>query len=316
MFERFTDGAKNVMARSMALAEEERSPFIRRHHLLAAMLTDAQQRPEAMPALMLAEANVDLEAFRAQVMASLRASEEPASGEGGRSVYSSGVKKAMELGLREALSLGHNYIGCEHLLLAILRSADGPLAITLGATSLHYGTSREFLRTYGPHHKRRGFRGARRGPSDATFSAGRTKALDDAIVRAGRRAGFDRPTNTGDLLVGLLEGQDSHFRRLLTGIDLPSPSDVGTKADSLVADQVPDGVADPIRVDPRTGAMTVTDPELAAKLKDMPGEKIAEALRRLLEDKVPRRAESRRITFRSMQAGPPQPLHRSKLVLR
>ena len=149
MFERFTDAARNVMGRSMALAEELRSPFVRRHHMLYALLGDAEERPEALPALMLADANVDVVAFRATVLESLKASEEPGPDEG-RTPYSSGAKKAMELALREALSLGHNYIGADHILLAILRSADGPLATTIGTTDLAYGNAREFLRTHVP----------------------------------------------------------------------------------------------------------------------------------------------------------------------
>ena len=68
MFERFTDAARTVMGRSMALAEELRSPFVRRHHMLYALLGDAEERPDAIPAQMFAEASVDVAAFRMEVV--------------------------------------------------------------------------------------------------------------------------------------------------------------------------------------------------------------------------------------------------------
>lgn len=272
MFERFTDGARNVMSRSMALAEEERSPNVRRHHMLLALLDDAQERGEAIPAQILADADVDLAGFRAAVLASLHASEEPAPGDR-RVSYSSGAKKAIELGLREALSLGHNYIGCEHLLLAILRSADGPLATTIGGTNLHYGTAREFLRTYSPGRSRRRFRGLR----GVAFAGDRvTRGVETALDRARKRAGLDRPLTTGDLLVALSEGGATHFAQLVGEL----PADLAARADALVADGVADGEVESVRIDPRSGAVTVTDPDLAEKVKSMSPDAIAAALRK------------------------------------
>jgi hypothetical protein len=282
MFERFTDNARKVMATGATLAREEKSPSVRRHHMLVGLIDDAMERPDGIPALMFADAAVDLEAFRGAVVTSLRASETPHAESSAVQPMSSGAKKALELALREALSLGHNYIGCEHLLLAILRTADGPLAATVGATGLGYGTAREFVRTYVP--PTRGGRGRGGGMGRREFRRmRRTDAVEQVIERAGRRAN-DRPVTTGDLLIALSELRGTHFARLTEGVAMPSGGDLAAAADKLVADNVADGEPDPVRVDPRSGAVTVTDPGLAEKLKAADPAKIAEALRKLLED--------------------------------
>ena len=61
------------------------------------------------------------------------------------------------------------------------------------------------------------------------------------------------------------------------------PDDLAARADQLVTDNVPDGEPEAVRVDPRSGSLTVSG-DLAEKLKDLPPEKIAEALRKLAED--------------------------------
>ncbi len=290
MFERFTDAARQVMADAKALAHEQRSPAIRRHHLLYALLEDAEERPDAVPALMLADAQVDPAAFKVKVLESLKESEASLSDEArGEFPFSSGAKKAIELALREALSLGHNYIGADHLLLAILRSADGPLARTIEATTLRYGTAREFLRTYSPPQRGRRGRGGPFGDEPRmmrrevrqVMRGRRSHGVEHAMEHAFRRAGRDRALNTGDLLVAMAEGRATHFRRLMEGVVFPE--DLAARADRLVADNVPDGEPEAVRVDPRSGSLTVSG-DLADKLKDLPPEKIAEALRKLAED--------------------------------
>lgn len=274
MFERFTDNARKVMANASTLARDEKSPFIRRHHMLVGLLDDAIERPEGVPALMLADAAVDLASFRDAVLQSLRASETPSDEVGFKQPFSGGGKKALELALREALSLGHNYIGCEHMLLSILRTADGPLSMTILTTDLRYGSAREFLRTYAPGRTRRRFRS---GPGGVVYGGERfTRGADEVLTRAARRAGADRALNTGDFLVALSELRGTHAERILGAF----PEDLVAKADALVVDGVADGEPDPVRVDPRSGAMTVTDPALAAKLKALSPDKLAEALRR------------------------------------
>ncbi len=291
MFERFTDNAKRVLGQATALAEAEHSAYLRRHHLLFALLEDAEARADAITAAMFADASIDVPAFRSVVLESLRNSEQPRQGISGHLGYSSGAKKSLELALREALSLGHNYVGCEHLILAVLRSADGPLASTLGATALTYGTAREFLRTYGPHVGRGRERG-RRSVREVRFGGPgrRTDAIDEVLARAVSRAGNERALNTGDLLVALTESNGTHFAALVAGASLPNASDLAAAADALVEANAPDGAPDPVRVDPRTGVVTVIDPVLAAMMRErfekgtvLP-QTIADAIRKSLQD--------------------------------
>lgn len=273
MFERFTDNAKKVLTAAEAVARDAHSPFVRRHHVLLALLDDARSRPDGITASMLADAGIEAESFAAALHASLTNSEEPVAESSLK--FSVETKKALELALREALSLGHNYIGCEHLLLSILRAADGPLATTIGATNLRYGTAREFLRASGVG--RRG--GWRFGRSPVVGPMRRTDAAE-AVIRAAQMRAGERPMTTGDLIVALAETKGTHFSRLID----PVPQDLVGKADQLIADRVVDGEPEPVRVDPRTGAFTVADPELAAKIRTLPADKIAAALRTLVDN--------------------------------
>ncbi|MEY2397237.1 MAG: ATP-dependent Clp protease ATP-binding subunit ClpC [Actinomycetota bacterium] len=277
MFERFTDNAKQVLVTAGEFASEERSPAIRRHHMLVGLLDDAAERPDGPPAQVFAAAAVDPSALRSELVTSLRQSETPVEGGAGKRPFSSGAKKALELALREALSLGHNYIGCEHLLLAILRSADGPLERTLATTGLQYGTAREFVRTSGPYRARRG-RGGR-------IKKGRgTEGFEAVIRRATTRALNERPATTGDLLVALAEVPGTHFKSILADVELPDPTALAAAADDKIASGKDDGPSNAVRVDPDTGAVTVHDPELATALRGAldQGESPRDALRSLL----------------------------------
>ncbi|MBA2607750.1 MAG: hypothetical protein H0U92_02300 [Actinobacteria bacterium] len=258
MFERFTENARAVLVRAGTLARDEKSPAIRRHHMLIGLLEDAERRSDGVPALILADADTDLAGLRERLFESLRGSETATATAGGKQPFSSGAKKALELALREALSLGHNYIGCEHLLLSILRSADGPLEATLGGSNLKYGTTREYLRNYRPAGggRRRRFG---RGPGGR-----HTRAVEDVLERAQRRALSERAVNTGDLLVALAEGEGTHFATLTAGASLPDASTLGAEANKLVEAKAPDGALDAVRLDPKSGAVTIKDPALAA----------------------------------------------------
>ena len=84
-------------------------------HLLLGVLSD----PAALATVLLRRQDVDTEALRASVMP-------PAGAESPALIPFSGpARKALELTIREALRLGHNYVGTEHLLLALLEFEDG-----------------------------------------------------------------------------------------------------------------------------------------------------------------------------------------------
>src|SRR5205085_11427493 len=157
MFERFTERARGVLADTQRLATELKSPAIRRHHVLVA-LVDAAGTGSGSVASVLEDAEIDTAAFRAKLVDSLTASETAAEGAKDSLPFTAETKKAIELSLREALSLGHNYIGREHLLLGVLRDPEGPLAAVLAETKLTHARAREIVAQESPPSMGRGRR--------------------------------------------------------------------------------------------------------------------------------------------------------------
>lgn len=278
MFERFTERARGVLADATGLATELKSPAIRRHHLLVALI-DAADDGSGSVAAVLDDAGVDRAVLRADLVASLTASETTLAEPPPRLPFTAETKKALELSLREALSLGHNYIGREHLLLGVLRDPEGPLADVLANAKLDHGRAREIVAEISPPSERRGRRSERLRRARVRGSNTFESVLRRALARSERRS----PT-TGDLLVALLETSGTHFAAALAGSSLPSAEAAGLIVDKLIADKVPDGTADAIQV--QEGAVTINDPRIAEAVKKLVGdnvtpERINEILRRL-----------------------------------
>ncbi|WP_343954327.1 ATP-dependent Clp protease ATP-binding subunit, partial [Nonomuraea longicatena] len=124
MFERFTDRSR----RAVVLAHEEarmlNHNYIGTEHMLLGLLREG----EGVAAKALAIMGVELEATRAHVETVLGAGKSPP---GEHIPFTPRSKKIFELALREALQLGHNYIGTEHLLLGLIRENEGVAAQTL-----------------------------------------------------------------------------------------------------------------------------------------------------------------------------------------
>jgi len=120
MFERFTDEARAVVIAAQTEARELRHNFIGTEHLLVGLLT-----VDNNVSGILSERGLTRERVIGHIIASLGqgASENP-----GHVPFTPRAKKVLELALREGLSLGHNYIGAEHLLLGIIREGNGVAA--------------------------------------------------------------------------------------------------------------------------------------------------------------------------------------------
>ena len=117
-FGRFTPRARNAVVAAQNAAHEAANSEITPDHLVLGVLSD----PAALATVLLHKQNVDTEAVRKAVRLA------PAGGETPELIPFSGpARKALELTFREALRLGHNYIGTEHMLLALLELEDGPL---------------------------------------------------------------------------------------------------------------------------------------------------------------------------------------------
>jgi ATP-dependent Clp protease ATP-binding subunit ClpA len=129
MFERFTDRARRVVVLSQEEARLLRHPYIGTEHILLGLVREG----EGFAARSLEALGVDLAGVRRKV--------EEIVGEGddhpsGHIPFTPRSKKVLELALREALQLGHNYIGTEHILLGLVREGEGVAAqvlVALGA---------------------------------------------------------------------------------------------------------------------------------------------------------------------------------------
>ena len=117
-FTRFTPRARNVVMAAQNEAREAGNDQIRPEHLVLGLLAE----PDALAAQSILAQGVALDAVRQAVVAVLP----PASGDLPELIpFDPGAKKALELTFREALRMGHNYVGTEHLLLALLELEDG-----------------------------------------------------------------------------------------------------------------------------------------------------------------------------------------------
>ncbi len=129
MFERFTDRARRVVVLAQEEARLLNHSYIGTEHILLGLIHEG----EGVAAKALESLGISLEAVRSQV--------EEMIGQGGSSPsghipFTPRAKKVLELSLREALQLGHNYIGTEHILLGLIREGEGVAAqvlIKLGA---------------------------------------------------------------------------------------------------------------------------------------------------------------------------------------
>lgn len=131
-FGRFTPRARNVVVVSQNTAHAAGNAEITPEHLLLALFAE----PDGLAAKLLAGQGITEEAARAAIALPPPAGDVPAL-----IPFNGGAKKALELTFRQALRLGHNYIGTEHILLALAEAEDedGPLH-RLGADPLRFET--------------------------------------------------------------------------------------------------------------------------------------------------------------------------------
>jgi ATP-dependent Clp protease ATP-binding subunit ClpA len=124
MFERFTVRARRVVVLAQEEARDLGHDYIGTEHLLLGLLPDT----EAVAVRVLDGLGISREAVREQVVARVgRAGRTPV----GHIPFTPQAKKSLELSLREALQLGHNHIGTEHLLLGLIREGEGVAAQVL-----------------------------------------------------------------------------------------------------------------------------------------------------------------------------------------
>lgn len=125
MFERFTDRARRVVVLAQEEARMLNHNYIGTEHILLGLVREG----EGVAAKALESMDISLNAVREQVQEIIG---EGSHAPSGHIPFTPRAKKVLELSLREALQLGHNYIGTEHILLGLIREGEGVAAQVLG----------------------------------------------------------------------------------------------------------------------------------------------------------------------------------------
>ena len=185
MFERFTDRARRVVVLAQEEARMLNHNYIGTEHILLGLIHEG----EGVAAKALESLGISLDAVRQQVEEIIGQGQQAPSG---HIPFTPRAKKVLELSLREALQLGHNYIGTEHILLGLIREGDGVAAqvlVKLGA-DLNRVRQQVIQLLRGPRGTDVSGAGSRRG------KRARARLLDDALARIdsleGRLAAIER----------------------------------------------------------------------------------------------------------------------------
>jgi ATP-dependent Clp protease ATP-binding subunit ClpC len=172
MFERFTERARQVIVLAQEEARVLRHNYIGTEHLLLGLLREA----DGVAARVLGTLEVSLEEVRGEIQRIVGEGEHEAQGQ---IPFTPRVKKVLELALREALSLGHNYIGTEHILLGLVRESEGAAARILAEQKVDADRVRqEVMRVLaGP---------AKQQPQGAVTPEGRERKSSKVLDQFGR----------------------------------------------------------------------------------------------------------------------------------
>lgn len=124
MFERFTDRSRRVVVLAQEEARLLNHDYIGTEHILLGLIHEG----EGVAATVLNRSGLSLDELRQAVQAAVGVGEKAP---GGHIPFTPRAKKVLELSLREALQLHHNYIGTEHILLGLIREGEGVAAQVL-----------------------------------------------------------------------------------------------------------------------------------------------------------------------------------------
>ena len=215
MFERFSEEARQVVVLAQEAARDLRHNYIGTEHILLGLLRE----PTSPAGRVLEALGVTLEQVRIDVVRIVGSSPEPSAAQ---IPFTPRAKKVLELALREALSLGHNYIGPEHILLGLTRENEGVASRIL----LDLGADAERIRNEvitvlsGP-----GAPGSRVAPApprpiDSTWFRGLELML--AALGKAIRHELGREPDPGDLLLVLASARETISGRAVSelGVDL------------------------------------------------------------------------------------------------
>jgi len=208
VFERFnTERARQVVVLAQEEARALKHNYIGTEHILLGLLREE----EGLAARVLKSLDITVERVRAQVVRMVGSGEEVTSDQ---IPFTPRAKKVLELSLREALSLGHNYIGTEHILLGLVRENEGVAARVL----LDFDADSEKIRNHvivrlpgpGPDPGREGRLAVEVSSRQVIVSAwlgGLGGVLNGLTAEIHRE--LERAPDTGDLLLALVCASDS-----------------------------------------------------------------------------------------------------------
>jgi ATP-dependent Clp protease ATP-binding subunit ClpA len=245
MFERFSGQARQVVVSAQEEARELDHNYIGTEHLLLGLLVTS----DSLAGTSLTALGYTRDDVRASVEAMV------GHGKGapeGHVPFTPRAKKVLELSLREALQLKHNYIGTEHILLGLIREGEGIAAKILEA-------KHPLDRIRGDVLARVDSPGTRE-----THGAGRTPAAHDVLAIAAELAG-DTPVGSHHILEAILQQPDSAAAKALTdaGIDLDG---LAAKLDEVSTEDTADDT--PEQAAARQLGLSVTDEAVTVILRD------------------------------------------------
>jgi dihydroneopterin aldolase len=247
MFERFTEKARKVVVLAQEEARNLGHAYIGTEHILLGLLRDEN----GVAAQALGRLNVTLNGVREQVEAIVGHGEDR---DFAQAPFTPRSKKVLELGLRESMQLGHNYIGTEHILLGLVREGEGVAARVLSNLGVEADeVRREVVRMLGdetslepeeppvvevgPREDERNpllFRGLVKSLEVGTSVEGRSQPL---IVDLDYAYAME---NTGDPSEAVdHEDLVSHVRRILDEQEVRTVEDGITKVGSLLLSRFP-----------------------------------------------------------------------------
>jgi ATP-dependent Clp protease ATP-binding subunit ClpA len=217
MFERFTDRARRVVV----LAQEEsrllNHNYIGTEHILLGLIHEGQ----GVAAKALESMEISLVEVRSQVQEIIG---QGATASSRHIPFTPRAKKVLELSLREALALGHNYIGTEHILLGLIREGEGVAAQVLVRMGADLNRVRQQVIQLLQGYTGKGETHPEEPPEAAGVMPGLSQETHSVMYLArqmARSAGHDR-VEPADILLGLLRSAELDVAVLLQrlGVDL------------------------------------------------------------------------------------------------
>jgi ATP-dependent Clp protease ATP-binding subunit ClpA len=279
MFERFTDRARRVLVLAQEEARLLNHNFIGTEHILLGLIHEE----DGVAAKALESLGIGLDGVRSKVIETIGP---PGISVTGSPPFTPRAKKVLELSLREALQLGHNYIGTEHMLLGIAREGEGVAAqvlVNLGADLSQVRQAvMQLLSFVRPSDRHDVFRvGRSQGGWAAAESApiggsARLHARTPAALRvdiAARRLAAGMAVGTHHLLVGIFEQPDSLAARVLASLHIDraaveqTVAKLGIKDTSDELPEVAGGRRVTLGVVEGRLVVEVDDPELTALVR-------------------------------------------------